>query len=182
MGGTFSQASEDVAKMAKPLIINYHLDLDSAAVKIDYIFAFAELDKDGEQKAPAIMHQGYKALAVARKIHSKTESWAEEIARSSSMAINGRICRRKSRKLYWTTNWSISRSSAISMAASSTMTSIARCSQSESMIGSTDGSTNREASRNCIRRGKAIPGDDLRRFRTELPSFRRGWTTQHAPA
>lgn len=46
--------------MARELMIKYHPDLDSVALKIDFLFVFR--DPDGE--APAIMHQGHRALGL----------------------------------------------------------------------------------------------------------------------
>ncbi len=71
MGSTYAQAGEDVRQLGFNLITKYHQELAEAEVKIDYIFAFAELDKEGEKKAPAIMHGGYRALGLARKLSLK---------------------------------------------------------------------------------------------------------------
>lgn len=61
MPSTYTLANEDLCEMARELIIKNHIELDSVALKIDFLFVFR--DPDGE--APAIMHQGHRALGLA---------------------------------------------------------------------------------------------------------------------
>lgn len=72
MGSTYQQAGEDVRRLANKLILKFHNELAEADVRIDYIFAFAELDKKtSEKKGFAIMQNGYRALGLARKLGLK---------------------------------------------------------------------------------------------------------------
>jgi len=71
MPSTYREAGEEVRDLAKNLMIKYHQELDEAGVKVDFCFAFGELDEQSEQKAPAIMQNGYRALGVPRKISLK---------------------------------------------------------------------------------------------------------------
>lgn len=58
--------------MARLLITKYHQELADFDVRIDYMFAFAELDKEtSEKKGPAIKHNGWPALGLASRIKLK---------------------------------------------------------------------------------------------------------------
>jgi len=71
MPSKFQQAWQEVRDMAKLLIIKYHQELAEADVKIDYVFAFAELDEQDEPVGPAIKHGGRAALGLASKTKLK---------------------------------------------------------------------------------------------------------------
>lgn len=72
MPSTFQLASDDVREMAKALMIKYHNDLFEHGVKIDYLFAFGELDEETNEKlSPAIMHHGWPALGLASRTKLK---------------------------------------------------------------------------------------------------------------
>ena len=72
MPSTYQLASDDVREMAKMLMINYHNELFEHGVKIDYIFAFGELDEETSEKlAPAIMHHGWPAAGLASRTKLK---------------------------------------------------------------------------------------------------------------
>ena len=58
--------------MAKTLMIQYHNELFEHEVKIDYLFAFGELDEETSEKlAPAINHHGWPALGLASRTKLK---------------------------------------------------------------------------------------------------------------
>jgi hypothetical protein len=72
MPSTYQQASDDVREMAKSLMIQYHNELFEHEVKIDYLFAFGELDAETNEKlAPAIKHNGWPALGLASRTKLK---------------------------------------------------------------------------------------------------------------
>jgi len=70
MPATFAKASEEVESLGKALAINYHLDLESARVKIDYVFAF----RDPETEEPALMQKGHRVLGVPSIVNLKNRA------------------------------------------------------------------------------------------------------------
>lgn len=72
MPSTYQLASDEVRDMAKLLIPQYHNELFEFDVKIDYVFAFGELDEETSEKlAPAIKHNGWPALGLASRTKLK---------------------------------------------------------------------------------------------------------------
>jgi len=67
MPSTYSNATQEIAPIAEPLIAKFHQDLVDANVTIDFIFATAGINEDtGEQTGPAIVHNGYRALGLTK--------------------------------------------------------------------------------------------------------------------
>lgn len=64
---------QEVPKMAKALMerFNTHHPLVEAGVRIDLMFAFGDRDENDNVIAPALKHQGYPALGIARKLALK---------------------------------------------------------------------------------------------------------------
>jgi hypothetical protein len=70
---TYQKAPAEVKEMADA-IMNEHLtykDVLEAKVKIDFLFAFAEVGEDGESKGHALTKHGIRALGITRKIGIK---------------------------------------------------------------------------------------------------------------
>jgi hypothetical protein len=70
---TYYRCDKSVYAMAASLLAEFdtHKSLVDAKVKIDFVFARADLNDNGEPIGEAIMHHGSKALGVARKIGLK---------------------------------------------------------------------------------------------------------------
>lgn len=71
MPSTFQQAGQEVRDLGKLLITKFHQELAEAEVKIDYVFAFAELDEQSEPTGPAITHGGRAVLGLASRTKLK---------------------------------------------------------------------------------------------------------------
>jgi hypothetical protein len=70
---TYQKAPAEVKEMADA-IMNEHItykDVLEAKVKIDFLFAFAEVGEDGESKGHALTKHGIRALGITRKIGIK---------------------------------------------------------------------------------------------------------------
>lgn len=67
MPPTFALATKEVTKQAEKLIIENHVDLDSVAIKIDYVFAF----RDPEGEEPAMKEKGHRIFAKASIVRLK---------------------------------------------------------------------------------------------------------------
>lgn len=70
---TYEKCDKSVRDMAIALLNDFetHQLTRSAGVTIDFIFAFAEKDDNGNPVGPALMHQGYPAGGICRKIALK---------------------------------------------------------------------------------------------------------------
>ena len=66
-GKYFVLASEEVKNLCQDLVVLYHSDLDSAAAKIDIVFAFR--DPDGEE--PAMEKEGHRMLGKSSTLSLK---------------------------------------------------------------------------------------------------------------
>jgi len=72
MPSTYQQAGDEVREMAKSLVLQYHNELAEFDVKIDYVFAFGEIDEETNEKlAPAIKHNGWPAAGLASRTKLK---------------------------------------------------------------------------------------------------------------
>lgn len=70
---TYQKAPADVREMAEAILeefITYKPILE-AKVKIDFMFAFAEVGEDGESKGHALKKHGIRALGITRKLGIK---------------------------------------------------------------------------------------------------------------
>lgn len=70
---TFARADKSVEQLAKELLEKYdsHKPLLNLEAKIDFVFAFADVDDNGRQLNDALTKNGIKALGIARKISLK---------------------------------------------------------------------------------------------------------------
>lgn len=71
---TYEKADEAVRDMAQTILQQFetHAPVLTAGVRIDFLFAFADLDaKTGLPKNDAITHRGRRALGLCRKIKVK---------------------------------------------------------------------------------------------------------------
>jgi hypothetical protein len=70
---TFERAPKSVEHMAKSLLQEFgsHADLHNCGAVIDFVFARAEVDDDGNVKGYALTKNGIRALGVARKLPLK---------------------------------------------------------------------------------------------------------------
>ena len=70
---TYERCGLEINELAEGLLGQYpdHQPLLDNAVKIDFVWAMADLDKDGEKKGWAIKHNGHQAYGLARKIGLK---------------------------------------------------------------------------------------------------------------
>lgn len=73
MATTFQRCDESVNAMAAALMVQFptHTDLIEARVKVDYVFAMGERDDQDQVIAPALKHNGCRALGIAKKISLK---------------------------------------------------------------------------------------------------------------
>jgi hypothetical protein len=65
---TFSKCPDEVYELARVVLCkfdNYECLLD-AKIKIDFVFASADKDEDGNPKGPALKHRGRPALGITR--------------------------------------------------------------------------------------------------------------------
>lgn len=71
---TFQKCPKSVEDLAREIMCEFedHTPLLDAKVKIDFLFALAEIDeKTGEPKGDALRHHGVKALGLCRKLSLK---------------------------------------------------------------------------------------------------------------
>lgn len=70
---TFERCDKSVETLARELIEKYDANkpLGAIGVKIDYVFAFADVDDDGKILNDALTKDGVKALGITRKIPLK---------------------------------------------------------------------------------------------------------------
>lgn len=70
---TFERADKSVNALAEELIGKYepHKPLASVPVKIDYVFAHADVDDNGHPTNDALTLHGHKALGITRKLALK---------------------------------------------------------------------------------------------------------------
>jgi hypothetical protein len=70
---TYQKCEKAVAELASSLINKYdtHKPLEQLKVKIDLVFAFADVDEKGRQLNDALTKNGIKALGITRKIPIK---------------------------------------------------------------------------------------------------------------
>lgn len=70
---TFEKCDSSVREMAIELLREFetHQLTRNAGVTIDFVFAFAEKDDNGNPVGPALMHGGYPAGGICRKIPLK---------------------------------------------------------------------------------------------------------------
>lgn len=70
---TYKRADKSVEDLAQAILLEFesHGPLLDARVKIDFLFAFADLDKHGMPRNNALVHNGVKALGLARKLPLK---------------------------------------------------------------------------------------------------------------
>lgn len=71
MSAVYTKAPADVAERAKPLLEKNHFELFNHQLRIDFIFANSTVNDKGEPTGPAVSHNGYPALAVARNLTTK---------------------------------------------------------------------------------------------------------------
>lgn len=70
---TYQKAPPEVREVAEKVIEEFpsYKPIVEAKVKIDYLFAFAEVSEDGEIKGCALTKHGNRALGITRKISIK---------------------------------------------------------------------------------------------------------------
>lgn len=68
---TYAKAHKSVTQMAGSLLKKYHEPLVEAGIRIDFVFAYADLDENDEPINNAITHQGYPAGGLCRIINLK---------------------------------------------------------------------------------------------------------------
>ena len=70
---TYSKAPQNVVDLANAILCEFatHKPLLDAKVKVDLVFAHADLDKNGEARNYAISVRGVRALGQARKLKLK---------------------------------------------------------------------------------------------------------------
>lgn len=70
---TYQKAPPEVKEMAEAVLEEFltYKELVEAKVKIDFLFAYAEVGEDGESKGDAITKHGIRALGIIRKIGIK---------------------------------------------------------------------------------------------------------------
>jgi len=70
---TYQKAPSEVKELAEDVMKEFpsYKDLLEAKVKIDFLFAFADVGEDGEPTGDAITKHGIRALGVCRKIGIK---------------------------------------------------------------------------------------------------------------
>lgn len=73
MPTTFERCTASVAELASEILCQFetHQPLLDAKVKIDLVFACAELGEDGRPVGPALTKNGVQALGITRKIGAK---------------------------------------------------------------------------------------------------------------
>jgi hypothetical protein len=70
---TYSKAPPEVRDMAEAILEEFisYKPIVEAKVKIDFLFAFAEVGEDGESKGHALTKHGIRALGITRKLGIK---------------------------------------------------------------------------------------------------------------
>ena len=70
---TYQKAPPEVKEMAEAILEEFisYKPLVEAKVKIDFLFAYAEVGEDGESKGYALMKHGIRALGITRKMGIK---------------------------------------------------------------------------------------------------------------
>lgn len=70
---TYTKASAEVRELADAILTEFktHLPVVESKVKIDFLFAYAEVGEDGESKGHALTKHGVRALGITRKLGLK---------------------------------------------------------------------------------------------------------------
>lgn len=70
---TYQKAPSEVREMADKILLDFdtHKPLVEAKVKIDFLFAFADVNEDGESIGCALTKHGVRALGITRKLGLK---------------------------------------------------------------------------------------------------------------
>lgn len=70
---TYAKCPPEVREMAEKILEDFisYKPLIEAKVKIDFLFAFAEVGADGDSKGFALMKHGIRALGITRKLSIK---------------------------------------------------------------------------------------------------------------
>jgi len=70
---TFKKCGPELAELARELMCEFttHKMLLDARVKVDFIFAYADVDANGMKRRPAIVKGGVRALGYARRLGLK---------------------------------------------------------------------------------------------------------------
>lgn len=70
---TFKKCPPEVAELAREILCEFttHKPLLDARVKVDFIFAHADVDANGIKRRPAIVHGGVRALGYCRRLGLK---------------------------------------------------------------------------------------------------------------
>lgn len=63
---TYQRADREAKDLLMNVMDLHHTELSEAGLKIDLLWAFGPVDKDGQKIGPAIKHQGYEAAGVAK--------------------------------------------------------------------------------------------------------------------
>src|SRR4051812_29628843 len=71
MGNVYRKAGQDIHDQAERLIMEHYEVFKEVGLTIDFVFAHAELGKNGEPSGPAIMYQGYPADGLCRALPLK---------------------------------------------------------------------------------------------------------------
>jgi hypothetical protein len=71
MATIYDKAPQEVAEKAEALLGKFHFDITNYDVHIDFIFARSTLDDNGVPEGPALKHNGYPALGLAKIIGPK---------------------------------------------------------------------------------------------------------------
>lgn len=70
---TYEKCPADIKEMAEEVLMEFpsYKELLEAKVKIDFLFAYAEVGEDGESKGHALTKHGIRALGICRKLGIK---------------------------------------------------------------------------------------------------------------
>lgn len=64
---SYKKCSQEVLDMSESIIAKHHKELDALGVTIDFVFAYADENEEGEKTGPAIVHNGYPADGLCKK-------------------------------------------------------------------------------------------------------------------
>lgn len=71
MGTSYTKANSEVGTYLERVLLSWHPDLHNADVNFDLMFAWAEEDDNGDEKAPALKLHGVPCDAIVRIVSLK---------------------------------------------------------------------------------------------------------------
>lgn len=97
---TYQRAPETVNQLANEIMCQFpdHKPLLDAKVKLDFVFAYADLDKHGQPKNDALTKNGVKALGIARKLSLKDRAMSRGDA---EIALDADYWQQANRDVKW---------------------------------------------------------------------------------